>query len=183
MRIGVVVGSVREVRRGAEIGAWLVARAAARDDGITYELIDLRDFDLPMFSAPRSPMALDRAYDDARVRTWSAAVEACDAYVFVTPEYNHGVPGAFKNAVDHLGPEWVGKAIAFVGYGSVGGVRAIEQWRTIMANFRMVDIRAELNIQLFFEVVDGAFSPAERRAAEVDALLEDLIAQARRQQH
>ena len=74
---------------------------------------------------------------------------------FVTPEYNHGVPGGFKNAVDTLGPEWVGKPVSFIGHGAVGGVRAIEQWRQILANFSMPMTRAELNFNLFLDWADG----------------------------
>lgn len=126
-------------------------------------------------------MGMGKSYDDDRVAAWSRAIDACDAFVFVTPEYNHGVPGAFKNAVDHLGPEWSEKAVGFVGYGSIGGVRAIEQWRGILANFRMVDVRSEINVSLFHEVVDGEIVLAERRAGELDALLTELLVQARRQ--
>lgn len=180
MRVGIVVGSVREVRLGIEIGTWFVDHAQKRDDA-SYALIDLRDFDLPFYTQPQSPMALGRQYADPRAQAWSEAIDACDAYVFITPEYNHGVPGALKNAVDSLGPEWVGKAIGFVGYGTVGGVRAIEQWRSIVSNFRMADVRTEINIGLFTDVVDGRFAPVERRLAEIDALLDDLVAQARRQ--
>lgn len=180
MRVGIVVGSVREVRNGIQIGEWVHAQATARGDA-DYALIDLRTFDLPVFNAPVTPMTMNKAYPDERVRAWSAAVDACDALVFVTPEYNHGIPGAFKNAVDHLGTEFVGKAVSFVGYGAVGGVRAIEQWRGVVANFRMVDVRSEVTIHTFGEFVEGRFVPAERRAAEVAAMLDELLAQAVRQ--
>lgn len=121
------------------------------------------------------PMAAKRKYDSDEVQAWSNAIDACDAYVFVTPEYNHGVPGALKNAVDCLGEEWIGKTIAFVGYGSVGGVRAIEHWRSIVANFSMVDIRAEVNISLFADFKEGTFTPTDRRPDEVSALFDALV--------
>lgn len=120
-------------------------------------------------------MAAKRKYDSDEVQAWSNAIDACDAYVFVTPEYNHGVPGALKNAVDCLGEEWIGKTIAFVGYGSVGGVRAIEHWRSIVANFSMVDIRAEVNISLFADFKEGTFTPTDRRPDEVSALFDALV--------
>lgn len=83
-------------------------------------------------------------------------------------------PGALKNAVDCLGNEWVGKPVGFVGYGSVGGVRAIEQWRTILINFSMVSVRAELNLSLFTDVKDGSFQPTDRRADELATLFDQL---------
>lgn len=90
-------------------------------------------------------------------------------YVFMTPEYNHGVPGAFKNAVDLLGPEWVGKAIGFVSYGSAEGVRAVEQWRQIVANFSMFDVRAQASLSNFTE-----FAPDGTRLSRVHGVLRDL---------
>lgn len=108
------------------------------------------------------------------MQAWSDAIDACDAYIFVTPEYNHGVPGAFKNAVDTLGSEWMGKPVGFVGYGSVGGVRAIENWRTVLANFSMYDVRAEVNINLFTDFTDGEFTPQNRNVVTMGAVFDDL---------
>ena len=137
-------------------------------------LIDLKGFDVPLFTSATHPMMAKKHYDDARVQAWSDAIDACDAFIFVTPEYNHGVPGAFKNAVDSLGSEWVGKPYAVVGYGAVGGVRAIENWRSVLANFSMVDIRNELNINLFTHFADGAFVPNAHQNDEVKALFDAL---------
>lgn len=121
-------------------------------------------------------IAVLKKYQDAQVQAWSDAIDACDGYVFVTPEYNHAVPGAFKNGVDSLGAEWVGKPVGFIGYGSVGGVRAIENWRQVVANFSMCDVRAEVNISLFTDFEDGAFAPAERRSDEVNEVFNQVEA-------
>ena len=86
------------------------------------------------------------------------------------------MPGALKNAVDSLGPEWTGKTVGFVSYGADGGIRAVEQWRQIVANFQMVDVRARVAISLFAEFGEGGFQPAERRTAELTALLDQLVA-------
>ena len=80
-------------------------------------------------------------YDSAEVQAWGDEINEFDAYIFVTAEYNHGVPGAFKNAFDSIANEWMNKRVAFVGYGAANGVRSIEQWRTIVANMNMWDIR------------------------------------------
>ena len=172
MKVGIVLGSVRDGRAGEAVANWVAEGAAGRE--ATYELIDLKAFDVPLLTTNTHPMRAKKSYDDERVQAWSDAIDACDAYIFVTPEYNHGVPGALKNAVDSLGQEWVGKTAALVGYGSVGGVRAIENWRLVLANFPMTVTRAELNLNSFFDWADGLFAPLERRTQELTDLLDAL---------
>lgn len=179
MKIGIIIGSVREKRLGEGVGRWVHEQASTRPEA-EYELIDLRSFDVPVFTSGTNPMMADRKYDSDAVSGWSAAIDGCDGYVFVTPEYNHGVPGGFKNAVDSLGPEWVGKAVAFVGYGADGGVRSVEQWRQIIANFQMVDVRAQVSLSLFSEFTNGEFTPLERRPDELTAVFDQLEAEVAR---
>jgi NAD(P)H-dependent FMN reductase len=174
MKIGIVIGSVRDGRNGHTVGEWVAAQAGARTDA-EFELIDLKDFELPVFSSATLPAMANRQYEHANVTRWSQAIDACDGFVFVTPEYNHGVPGALKNAVDSLGPEWTGKTVGFVSYGADGGIRAVEQWRQIVANFQILDVRAQVAISLFAEFGEGGFSPAERRTAELTTLLDQLV--------
>lgn len=85
------------------------------------------------------------------------------------------MPGAFKNAVDSLGSEWFGKTVGFVAYGADGGVRAVEQWRQIVANFQMLDVRAQVSLSLFAEFGADGFTPLERRVGELAALFDQLI--------
>ncbi|WP_062205583.1 NADPH-dependent FMN reductase [Demequina salsinemoris] len=174
MKIGIIVGSIREGRRGRGVGQWVLAHAANRPDA-DYELIDLKEHDVPLFTSSVSPAVAGRAYEDPAVQRWSAAIDACDAFIFVTPEYNHGVPGAFKNAVDSLGPEWRNKPVAFVSYGADGGVRAVEQWRQIVANFQMFGIRSAIALGMFTDFAgDGSVAAIDRRAAEAETMLSDL---------
>ena len=180
MKIGIIVGSVREGRGGRGIADWVYEVATKRNDA-TFELIDLKEFDVPLLTTNTHPMMAKKSYDSDAVTAWSKAIDACDAFIFVSPEYNHGVPGALKNAFDSLGPEWVGKAVAFVGYGAVGGVRAIENWRTVLANFQMVVVRAELNVNTFTDFNDGEFAPIDRRENELNELFQQLITATRRQ--
>lgn len=174
MKLGIIIGSIRDGRSGKAIADWVAAQAAGREDA-EFELIDLKDFDLPLMSAATLPALANRQYAEPNVTRWSQAIDGCDGFVFVTPEYNHGVPGALKNAVDSLGPEWVGKTIGFVSYGADGGVRAVEQWRQIVANFQILDVRAQVSISVFGEFVDGTFAPADRRPAELATLLDQLV--------
>lgn len=179
MKIGIVIGSVRSGRVGASVADWVARSAQGR--AAEYDIVDLAGFDVPLVTEATLPMMAGREYASPEVRAWSQAIDACDAFVFVTPEYNHGVPGAFKNAVDSLGPEWVGKVVAFVSYGADNGVRAVEQWRQIIANFSMVDVRAQVSLARFVEFdVDGAVTPNERRAGELAALFDQLEAAAGR---
>ena len=172
MKVVIILGSVRDGRAGEAVAKWVHEQAQGRD--ATYELIDLKTFDVPMLTSGTHPMMAKKKYDDERVQAWSDAIDACDAYIFVTPEYNHGVPGTLKNAVDSLGQEWVGKAVSLVGYGSVGGVRSIENWRLVLANFSMRITRAEINLITFFDWSEGLFEPLERRGQELSDLFDAL---------
>src|SRR5690625_8017311 len=176
MKIGIINGSIRDERNTCSVADFVFEGASQRNGSVEYELVDLADYDVPLLSSPVHPMVANKTHTDPKVQAWSDKIDALDGYVFVTPEYNHGVPGGFKNAVDVLGAEWVGKPVAFVGHGAVGGVRAIEQWRQTVANFSMPVVRAELNFNLFFDWTDGEFTPADRHPAEVTAMLDDLEA-------
>lgn len=174
MKIGIILGSVRTKRATEAVAQFVNEIAQSRTGDFRYELIDLAEFDLPLLTSPVHPMAAKKNHDNPQIQKWSDVIDTFDAYVFVTPEYNHGVPGAFKNAVDTLGGEWVGKPVAFIGHGSVGGVRSIEQWRQIVSNFSMPFARAEVNFLQFFDWKEGVFEPLERREAEVTAVLDQL---------
>lgn len=173
--IGVVIGSIRQGRKGGQVGEWVMRVARERGDA-RFRLLDLADYDLPLLTAETVPGAANREYDSDQRRRWGHDVDACDAYVFVTAEYNHGVPGAFKNAFDCLGPEWSEKPVGFVGYGSVGGVRAIEQWRQVVATFDMVDVSPQVSISTFDEFDEqGGFLPSERRPSQLGKVLDRIV--------
>jgi len=175
VKIGIVVGSIRDRRRGEPVGEWVGAIASQRTDA-SFEMLDVRDFDLPMLTAPIGPAVANREYESETVRRWSAAIDACDGFVFVTPEYNHGVPGAFKNAFDLLAPEWQHKTVGFVSYGSVGGVRAVEQWRQIVGTFQMQDLVDNVTIRNVTEFDEQwELVPSESRDLALHKLLDNLV--------
>ena len=176
-KIGIVVGSVREGRVGDQIGNWILEQARAAHPEAEFTVIDLKDYDLPMFDGPVAPMVLGGKYDNDAVAAWAKALDEQDGFIFVTSEYNHTIPGAFKNAVDSISPELIGKAVAFVGYSWDGAIRAVEQWRTLSAQFDMYDIRAQLALTFPMDFVEGTdtFAPNERRTGELEALLSRLI--------
>ena len=92
MKIGIVIGSIREGRLGENVGRWVKAAVAERT-GVDVQVIDLKSFDVPLFTSSTNPMMANREYDSPSVGAWSAAIDDCDAFIFVTAEYNHGVPG------------------------------------------------------------------------------------------
>ncbi len=175
MKIGIVVGSIREGRLGASVGAWVFDQASTRTDA-EFELVDLKAFDLPLLTSESVPGSEERMYASAEVTAWSRAIDALDGYVFVTPEYNHSVPGAFKNAIDSIYPEWAGKAVGFVSYGAERGVRAVEAWRPIVATLQMYDIRPQVSMSTYAESDGTTITPNSRRAGELTRLLEQLVA-------
>ena len=174
MKIAIIIGSVREDRKGDDVGQWVKEQSTGRD--VAYELVDLKKFDLPVLTSPTVPGAANRQYDDERVSRWGATIDGYDGFIFVTPEYNHGVPGGFKNAYDCIYPEWSKKAVAFVSYGAASGFRVAEAWRPVVANADMYDIRAQVAFSTFTEFDGERFTPADRNADELTALFTDLEA-------
>lgn len=173
LRIGIIIGSTRPTRVGDQVGRWVLELAKARHDA-TFELVDLADFHLPVLDEPQ--IAATGQYEHEHTKKWSQAIAGFDGYLFVTPEYNHGVPGGLKNAFDFLYQEWTNKAIGFVSYGADGGVRAVEAWRLIVANAQMADVRAQVSLRRFEEFPDGTFTPSERRAGELQTVLDQVLA-------
>jgi 2-polyprenyl-6-methoxyphenol hydroxylase-like FAD-dependent oxidoreductase/NAD(P)H-dependent FMN reductase len=175
--IAVVLSSTRPVRAGETVAGWVLDQAAARTDA-RFELLDLAKADLPPLDEPMPP-ALGR-YTQPHTQAWAAAVARYDGFVFVTPEYNHGLPGALKNALDRVYAEWNNKAAAFVSYGHDGGIRAVEQLRPVMATLQMADVGAQVSLTFrndFANVHD--LTPADGQDKALATTLDQLVAWAR----
>lgn len=180
MKIAIISGSIREGRNSAHVARWVQEHAAKfASEDLSFEIVALADYALPLLDSAGIPGALNRAYTNSAQLAWGQKIDEFDGYILVTPEYNHGVPGALKNAFDSLAPEWMGKPIAFVSYGADGGVRAVEQWRQIVANFDMYDLRATVALSLFQELMGGGLAPLERRSAEIEAVLASITSTTR----
>ena len=173
MKIAIIIGSTRPGRLGESVGNWIYDIASQRDD-ITYELVDLADYNLPLLNEPTNPGMANGKYENELTQKWGDKIAEFDGYLFVTPEYNHGIPGAFKNAFDVLFVEWVGKAVAFASYGADGGVRAVEHWRGVVANAYMQATRGQLVLSIFTDVNESGLAPAERREGELNKVLDEL---------
>jgi len=175
VKIGIIIGSIRQGRKGEAVAKWVLDQAQARGDA-EYSIIDLMEFGVPLLDSPVVPGAANRQYESENVRRWGATIDTYDGFIFVTPEYNHSVPGAFKNAVDSIGPEWIGKAVAFVSYGASNGIRAVEHWRQIVSNFQMIDVRGQVELSNFTEFdADGNVTPEAHRGQDAQTMLDQLI--------
>jgi NAD(P)H-dependent FMN reductase len=142
-QIGIVIGSTRPTRFGERPAAWIHGIARARTD-LDFELIDLRDYPLPLFNEPGSP-AWGPIKNEVAQR-WAAKLAGLDGFILVTPEYNHGTSAVLKNALDYAYKEFVRKPVAFVGYGGVGGARAVEHLRLVAAELQMASVRNAVHI-------------------------------------
>jgi len=172
LKIGIILGSTRPGRNGEAVARWVYEIAQRRKDA-EYQLIDIQQFNLPLLDEPVPP-SMGR-YSKDHTKRWAAAMGALDAYVFVTPEYNHSTSAALKNAIDFLYAEWNNKAAGFVSYGSAGGARAVEHLRLIMAEVQVATVRAQVMLSLMSDFENySVFKPHERHEAEVGAMLEQL---------
>ena len=175
VRIAIVTGSTRPGRNNLAVAAWVHRVARERKDA-EFELVDIADYDLPLLDEPNPPML--GQYTHEHTRSWSKRIMSFDAYVFVTPEYNHSTSGALKNAIDYLYREWQNKAAGFVSYGGHGnGVRAVEHLRLVMAELMVATVRAQVALSLFTDF-EGlrTFKPGPQRESEVHTMLDQVIA-------
>ncbi len=172
----VILGSTRTVRAGEKVTSWLLPIAQKRTDA-TYELIDVRALNLPIFSNPKSPKTIEHAYEDPREQAWVAKVESADGFIIVTPEYNHGYPPALKNALDCVYAGWNNKPVAFVSYGGIAaGTRAVQQLRQVVVELQMTPIRNQVAIPFISAAFDPDGKPLNAAPLEksVYAMLDQL---------
>ncbi len=174
IRIAIIIGSTRPGRVGEAVAQWVHDIASARSDA-GYELVDLKDFNLPLLDEPVPPSR--GQYSKEHTKAWAAKVASFDGFVFVTPEYNHGIPAALKNAIDFLYKEWNNKAAGFVGYGGAGGARAVEGLRLVMGEMQIADVRQQVMLSLATDFENYTkFKPAASQAQAVGAMLDQLAA-------
>ena len=142
-KIAVIISSTRPTRFGDKPAKWIADHAAARGD-FDVEIVDLADYNLPLFDAPASDLWMPTPNEVAA--KWQAKLNEFDGFIIVTAEYNRSITGALKNAIDWAYKPFVRKAVAFVGYGSVGGARAVEHLRNIMVELQAVPVRQAIHI-------------------------------------
>lgn len=173
LRIAVILGSTRPGRNGESVADWVLEQAAGRD--ASYELIDLLDFPLPLLDEATPPSF--GQYEHEHTKAWAAKIAPFDGFIFVTPEYNHSTSGVLKNAIDYIYAEWNNKAAGFVGYGSLGGARAIEHLRAIAAELQIADVRQQLSFMLATDFENySVFTPGPQHTDAAGVLFDQVEA-------
>jgi NAD(P)H-dependent FMN reductase len=171
----IIIGSTRPGRAGAPIAQWFAARAKDHG-GFDVNVVDLAEVDLPLLDEPNHPRL--RQYTHQHTKDWSAIIDAADAFVFVTPEYNYGYPASLKNAIDYLHHEWQHKPIGFVSYGGVAaGTRAVQQLKQVVTTLRMLPVFDSVNIPFYTQFLDqdGTFQANAILEQAADAMLDELV--------
>lgn len=175
MKIQIIVGSVREGRIAIKVARW-VQRSIERANYSTVqvELIDLKEWNLPIFSGSHPP--LTGIYDQPKQQQWADKIASGDAVILISPEYNHGYSPALKNALDYLGKEWQGKPAAYIGYGATNGSRSIDQIRQVGTQLGLVDSNAVIEIRdIFSRNKTEEFEPNEFDNKNLRSVLDKLI--------
>ncbi len=176
VKIGIILGSTRAARFADRPAAWLLELAQGRED-VVFEIVDLRDYPLPFFDEAKSPMREPSKHEVA-IR-WGRKMAELDGFVFVTGEYNHGIPASLKNALDYLYAEWNRKPAAFVAYGGAGGARAIEQLRLILVELQVAPSRFAVHLTgpdyLGVLLHGKSFSDFPHLAHTANLMLDDLL--------
>ena len=150
MKIQVIIGSVREGRTAIKVARWVQKGFEQLElNTVQLELVDLKEWDLPIFSGANPPMT--GIYDQPKQQAWADHIAQGDAFIFISPEYNHGYSPALKNALDYLGKEWQGKPAAYISYGGTNGSRSISQLRQVTASLGMIDPNAIIEIRDIFK--------------------------------
>ncbi|WP_249871534.1 NADPH-dependent FMN reductase [Oceanobacillus saliphilus] len=175
LKIGIVLGSVRQGRNAEAVTNWTYDFATKRNDNVEYEIVDLADYKLPFLGAA---LPEDRQSEaETAIKAWSDKMASFDGYIFVAPEYNHAVGGALKNALDFLNPELNNKAAGFVGYGSLGGTRAHENLRLILAELQVATVRTAVTFSLITDFENmSVFKPADYHKNNANEMFDQVIA-------
>jgi NAD(P)H-dependent FMN reductase len=174
-KLNVVVTSTREKRAGLSVANWFAARAR-QHGAFDVELVDLLAIDLPMLAEPNHPRK--RQYQNERTKAWSKVVSDADAFVFVVPEYNYGMPPALLNALDHLYFEWNYKAAGFVSYGGAsGGMRSVQMAKLVLTSLKLVPIPEGVHLPSFTKSMNesGEFDPGDTQDKSITAMLDELL--------
>lgn len=176
LNIKIILASVRQGRFGDKPAEWIV-NMAKEIKGVSVELLDLKDYALPMFAEATSPAYIKGKYPSPEVNRWAEKIAEADGFIVVTPEYNHGYPSSLKNNLDHLYKEWNKKPVSFVSYGSTGGARVVQQLKEVAIELQMAPIRNNVHIMSpwFLTEADGKL-----KAGALDAYVksaENMLAQ------
>lgn len=176
VNIGIVTGSTRDARVNGQVAEYVLEKSK-NIEGAKFEIVDIKDYDLPLFNEAMPPAMANKEYSNEANNKWSEKIDSLDGFIFVTPEYNKAITPSLKNAIDYLGPEWGNKAAGIVGYGSTLGVAATLNLRTILSNANVATVGPFGAFSLFtdFEQM-STFRPAEVHNATIQAVIDTTVA-------
>jgi NAD(P)H-dependent FMN reductase len=174
MKLMIVIASTRPGRVGLPVAEWFTG-VAEEHGAFELDVVDLAELDLPFMDEPNHPRL--RRYEHQHTKDWSARVDAADAFVFITPEYNHGFNAPLKNAIDFLHEEWRYKPVGFVSYGGVAaGTRAMQMLKPVVSVLKMTPVSEAVNIPFVAKLIDddGRLEPDETMKPAAVAMLAEL---------
>ncbi|AZU01942.1 MULTISPECIES: NADPH-dependent FMN reductase [Brevibacterium] len=173
LNIAIIPGTSRPQALNPQIVNWVEQQLVSNDD-VRAEVVDFGSFDLPLLDEVVPAGA--KMYANDHTKAWGAKLEEFDAFIFVTPEYNHSISGSLKNALDFVATEFNHKVAGIVNYGADKGVRAAEHLRHILANYKLAVVRDQASFSIFTDVADGTFAPTEVSAAPFASMVDDIVA-------
>lgn len=173
LRIGIIIGSTRPTRVGDQVAAWIKEQGERLSDA-QFEIVDLAELDLPLLDEPYS--ASMGNYQNEHTKAFAARIAPLDAFIFVTPEYNHAPSGALINALSYLYAEWNNKSAALVSYGfTANGARAASILRSMFGELQLADVRQQLALSIPAEFENySTFAPGEHVVEALATQLEQL---------
>jgi NAD(P)H-dependent FMN reductase len=174
--IKIIAGSTRPGRFNTQPSSWLMEQTKKIQGNVRFELIDLAELGLPLLDEQNTPMS--GKYENEHTKKWSSIVGEADGFVIVTPEYNHSIPGALKNALDYLYAEWNFKPVAYVSYGSgAGGARAVEHLRAVAGELKMFDLKEQILLPNYWNYMDqaGRYEFTEEQEVLAAKLLDQIV--------
>ena len=173
LNIAIIPGTSRPQALNPQIVNWVEQQLASNGD-VRAEVVDFGSFDLPLLDEVIPAGA--KMYANDHTKAWGAKLEELDAFIFVTPEYNHSISGSLKNALDFVATEFNHKVAGIVNYGADKGVRAAEHLRHILANYKLAVVRDQASFSIFTDVADGTFAPTEVSTAPFASMVDDIVA-------
>lgn len=176
VKIGIVTGSTRKARVNMQVAEWVKNFADKLDIDAEFEIVDILEYNFPMFNEDLPPAMVNKQYSTDTVNAWSAKIDELDGYIFITPEYNKSVTASLKNAIDYLGPEWGNKSAGIIGYGSTLGVAATLSLRQILGNLNVATVGPFGAFSLFTDFENmSTFKPAEIHEATIENVLTTTV--------
>jgi NAD(P)H-dependent FMN reductase len=177
MKILVIIGSTRANRNGERVKTWL-EQQLNNDETTSYEMVDLRDINLPFYDEVKSVAGLDyEEYSHPEAVAWGKRVESADGFIFATPEYNHGPPATLKNAIDYAWQGWNYKPMSIISYstGQIAGARAAEQLRLMALGVKLLPLPAAVHIAHITDTIneDGTLN-SNKPGQALNKLTEEL---------